>query len=407
MPGGSSTNNGSQVVTIYSGQQISSIFGNSILRNIVQPGAYDCNIIVSDGSSKLSYQVMAGSTFVFRRPAVASSSLGIGVTTVDTYIKVTLQANTSVFDVPYTTIGLNNVGYIYADFDYTDTPGENKYVQFYFTTVSNDIKSRENSSTHVVSVATLLNLQSVVSSNTIANTLHISYDFETNKNLFTREYTYNNQFNIDFDPSGRGVYVGPGSMMNADGVINWNPTFNTSYSGNYTSYPKRESGATTGLIIPPPGLVNYTVSPLTNKTILVTGSETNYLQVDFLRVKLDEITHNTVVYWDSYLIINNGSMVFTTGSWNANKASAFSYISNFNYPIVGNGITLMVSVRPRGSPGTSTWYPNTLPTTDGATNIMWPENCWIMKDINPLQIAPSKKYARFKLPISTSTNWGV
>jgi len=440
---GSSSNNGSQAVTIYNSQQLSSAYGNNILRNIIQPGVYDCTFSLSatPPNPLITVTINPGSTFVFRRNVSVANSPDQS-NSYDVFIKVTLQTSAT---VTFNASTINsNIAYVTADYTYTDSSSDPKYALFNVTSVNP--KELENTgTTHVVTLGTILNISNIWSTSSSGQNIvsslnyyaHISYDSEFNRNTFTRNFTYNQQFNIEFDPSGAGVYVGPGTISTADGIINWLPTFGTSAPNQsyYSSYPTK-NGTYEGIISPALGLTTYTASALTNSTVSIIGSEVNYYQVDFLRAKIDEVTHNTVIVWESF-IIPSSTIAFssTGGSWVSSywtnawptvmtasnsvitpvpttsigpantKNALWNYISKFNYNLTGSGVNLMVAVRPRGGTN-NTWYTSNIPTTT-TNNILWPESCFILKDIEPFQVTPSTKHSRMKIPVSTVSALGI
>jgi hypothetical protein len=158
---------------------------------------------------------------------------------------------------------------------------------------------------------------------------------------------------------------------------------------------------TTQVVAPAVGLTTYISSTVTNTPVLVAGSESNYYQVDFLRVKVDENSSALVYGWDSFLVTGTGTGSLSGASlgWANNSITQqqlLTYIQQFRYPIKGDGLTLLVSVRPRSD----------VPPADGATNILWPEQCVIWKDqaINANQL--TRDHSRLKVPEWQSSDLG-
>jgi hypothetical protein len=72
------------------------------------------------------------------------------------------------------------------------------------------------------------------------------------------------------------------------------------------------------------------------------------------------------------------------------------YLQNFYFNIQGEGENLLISVRQRSG----------IPTTDGSTNVMWPEQCLVLKDSHDFVITSVLDTGRRKIPTYTSTDLG-
>jgi hypothetical protein len=245
---------------------------------------------------------------------------------------------------------------------------------------------------------------------------HISYDFQPNKDVFKTEMIKNNYYRVDFDTGGRGVYVNAGNTFTGETIIHRNPTFfntlsytdttlpwNLPYNQGMT-YPDRFGGGDSSNVIRPAvGIVNY-YSPSgyqTNTPTNITGNEANYYQIDYLRVKINEVTFAATVGWESFLQ-PVGSLDFTSYHQTPIDASAMipsnlmSYLSQYTFPLTGEGETLLIAVRQR----------STIPLTDGATNVLWPESCLHLKKDALHDIGSVPKHLRLKIPVWTAPDIG-
>lgn len=141
----------------------------------------------------------------------------------------------------------------------------------------------------------------------------------------------------------------------------------------------------------------YFISSITNGTrTTITSSLSNYVQIDVLRVKNDELTHATSTVWESYISLLSLSSPFTAGfpSFPINSADLKTLLNSTELPVHGEGKTLLIGIRNLSS----------IPTADGSNNLLWPENCLILnEETAPIPpIGASKFHRRLKLPVWTS-----
>ena len=66
---------GQQQVSIYSQQQLSSVYGNTILKGVIEPGVYNTSVEISKVGDNLLFTVAQGSTFVFKRTGISPDSI--------------------------------------------------------------------------------------------------------------------------------------------------------------------------------------------------------------------------------------------------------------------------------------------------------------------------------------------
>lgn len=453
--GGTTTNNGNQQVSIYPYQQLSSVLGNEVSYGMYTPGVYSAGITIVDNGTSVNFIIKAGTTLIFQRTAVDPLSsivtdviLGkvvLGSDATIPFLKSTLWSATYA-----TTL------YLVADWTYSLSSPSLLYASFSFSTdvnVATNIRAFDGTSSHVLVVATILNNNYYVTnfplaspSTTDMTKYHISYESQPNRDALKKQYASNNLYRIDFDPNGRGVYVNAGHTMAGNNILITNPQFgnagNTysqpemtlpfnlqgSFAGTYGEghwFPLKNG---TGVILPATGLVNYYPVPAqislvngsyvtyglqNNNPINITGTETAYYQIDFLRIKMDEVLHTQVIGWESFLQIA-GSLNFTTfpvaglaysSATELNLVNKLTYLNQFVFPLTGDGETLLIAIRPRGS----AYGINTpgIPTADGATNTLWAESCVSPRDYSIAQLGSAAQHRRFKLPVWNSTDLGV
>lgn len=383
---------GTQQVSVFPYQTLSSVYGNEVLYGLFDPGVYSSSISLSDGSSNTIFRVSiaAGTTLMFKRqhlnpddPTKTETILGKIVITNTNFIDMTKS------DI-WQTLGpyaLATKLYVVADWRYGITTPNERYVSFTLETDLSTIQALDGTSSHKLIIATLSNHQWFVSGNgnyssTNANlyNYHISYETQLNRDPLKRLVTRNDNFNLTFAHNGRSVVVNPGNT--------WIGSTLVSLTGTQT-------------LAPAVGLTTYKTSEVTNTSISIAGTESSYYQVDLLRVKVDENTFVTTYGWDSFLVTGTGSGS-TDGSslsWANNgvsQQSLLSYINQFKYPLSGEGLTLLIAVRPRAD----------IPSVDGASNVLWPENCVIFKDKAIETTQTGRNHSRMKAPVWNSSDLG-
>jgi len=435
---GSSINNGKQQVSIYPYQQLSSSYGNELFYGFLNPGIYSTKVSIAnsgDNSGILIY-IAAGTTLVFQRQATDPVNNTQNVNFIG---KIVLSDVATIGPIPKTGIsgiwssgaGLASTAlYVIADWTYNLLNPNVIYVNFYIDTDTNiisDVKTYDGTFTHKLVVATLMNHQAYAggdhAGNGHANDMsyyHVAYDFQPNRDVLKNIFGVGNEYEIDFDPSGRGVYVGAGNSLTGESIIFRDPEFNSTLSytdttfpwnladGQGMSYPDRVSD-TTGIIRPAVGLTQYysSSSYQTNSPIDITGYEANYYQIDFLRIKLNEVDHTIFLGWESFLQpaaspeldftnyhqtpIDNTAMI---------SSNLMNYISQFNFPLSGEGETLLIAIRPRGGA-------NGIPLTDGSLNLLFPESCIIPRKNSLRDLGGVSRHKRLKLPVWNSSDIGI
>ena len=503
-PGGSATNTGSQQVSVYPYQQLSSVYANTILYNTLQPGIENVSVTLSTGSAgNFNVTIGAGASFTFWRQATdpttpTQTDNVLGKITLNSPVSVSVTGTGGVWSGS----PVKQAVYIMADWTFNPQTPTLKYLNFYVRTDS-DItgdKLLDGTFQHTLCVCTLLNNQAValIGNNTSSlNSYHIAYDYTPVKDLVKNTAKISQALNVFFEPSGLGVYVGSGTVQiggseylfktdfglmtysisvsspsvgtlyvngtstgisisgatTASGLSSaiaglgtfsgytfssgTNPTFNVSVinpgtqapvftvsgqSGSNltnpfggltftqtvspTAYPIR--GIPTGStpvyygLLAPATPVRYYVSNYVNNTaidVISAGTVANYYQVDFLRLRRNDLTHGVELVWESFL----SPIPNTTGSGNnltltfsglgvSTKDQFKAYLSQYSYPVQGNAITLAVAVRPRGVIAT--------------TNLVWPEGVIYTKDGVDFIADGVANPLRSKVPVFNSTDLG-
>jgi hypothetical protein len=406
-----------QQVTAYPFEPLSSIYANELLYGVVSVGinapSSGPGVVITNGNlgldnTSVCFTIKSGTVFYFQRAAadpqnnaITDIMLGkITTTSDDTSLTV---SKASLWNT-VTSFATTQTLYIVANWQYI--PGDSTDIHLTFSLVTDSgiasIKAQDGTSTHSVVVATILG-QSYYTNAWVVNNwtsnlsqaysaslsnYHIAYDYQAGRNILNRSTRNNDAFVVDFDPNGNGVYVESGNIIVADGFLPWTPTF-----AGGLPYPNRVS--TTGILPPSTGLQYYISNVITNAKIDVIASSTqsSYYQIDFLRFKSDENTHVINMYWESFLQ-PQGGLDFT--NYTMTTAQLLGYLSQYQFPIVGDGLPLLIAVRPRAS----------IPTSQGASNQLWPESCIFPKhNIIPV-IGTVKTHSRFKLPVWSASDLG-
>ena len=444
---GSTINNGQQQVSIYPYQQLSSVYGNALYYGNLNPGVYSTEVVITFGASDVVFTIKAGTTLIFQRQAIDP----IDNTKNDNLIgKIVLKSDATVpstgaypktgasglwTSAPYTQ---SSALYIVADWEYSISTPSLIYANFTLATDStiNSIKAADGTFTHKLIIATILNQQYYYINNgsNDPSFYHISYDFQVNRDVFKKEYIKNNRYRVDFDGQGRGVYINAGHAIVGGNVLYTNPAFDQFFTyldntlswnlakatnsiydeGHY--FPDRTySGLPTpsdipadisNIIRPAVGLTYY-IDPITGSQINIVGSENNYYQIDFLRIKRNELTHLQTITWESF-IRPEGILDFSTFSKIPSSSAMIpsnimAYLLQYDFPVTGDGETPLIAIRPRGIDGQ---YTTALPTTDGVTNILWSDSCLFMNETAIPQFGGTSNHSRFKMPVWNASDIG-
>ncbi len=391
---GSSTNIGSQQVSIYPYQELKSVYGNEILYNIMEPGVYYSNIYLQNSPdlSSINICVGVGTTMLFNR-VDASNNLFVG--------KVVLGADGVVATIKKTDFWRDSSIYInakkiflVADWAYDVTNPTNIYVAFSIVSDANiaTIKADDGTTDHKLILGSWLNHQYYVQNYNITHPLtyyHTSYDYQSGRNTLKKLFNETNKFMIDFDPTGRGLYIDTGDTLVGGTFINQATMYPEAYSPTSTAFRPAVN----------PGI--YCANYRANTWTSIVGSEALYYQVDFLRLKFNNNTKSYQIAWESFVkpingyTYNSAVLDFTNYS-NINKASIEGFLRQFTFNIIDDGITLLVSLRPSSG----------IPYSDGATNLLWPQNCVMMREsTNPaLQVGSVHETTRMKVPVYLSSD---
>lgn len=370
-------NNGNQQVSIFPYQELDSALGNSILYGILEPGVYASSVLIEEYSpTQVKVVVGAGTVCVFFRTDNQSpSNKFVGKVVLTSDAEIILDKDTIWEGGGYST---SSKLYVTATWTYDITAPSEKYASFEVKTDATvgTLPYNLSSSSHSLLIATLLNHQYFTNaypanpSPNLSN-YHIAYDNQTNRNLYNKLNYLNNEFQVNFSPEGTGVYVTGGNVFISGSTFN--PT------------------SVSAFLTEPLG-VTYTIpSKVDGSVVNVTSPDTtaDYYQVDFLRIKRNENTGNFGFVFDSF-ITPKGSLDFDT--YIINKNDLRVYLSTYEYPLSGDGKTILVLIRPRNA----------------LTNRFWPENTIIINEgEEPLMVEGSPKYHdRFKIPVYTSSDLG-
>ncbi len=392
---GTSTNLGKQEVSIYPGQELSSVYGSAILNDVVPIGTTNCVVTLSDSGANVSVTIASGSTFVFKRSApdpitsIAGNPI-IGKITLAgdatfTFAKSTFWS-TSTYDVLY----------VVADWEFDSV---NKYVSFSIETDTTigPLKANDDTDSHILVLSSLLN-NKFFSTNWGANgtvqslsNYHIVQDFLPNIDLLVSLEEKRNSFNVFFDSYGYGLYVGSGKVAIGGTISSYSSSFY-----NSLPYPTRGNitGQGTGITLPPVGLRFFVSNVFTNVKIDVIQSATksSYYQIDFLRYRINA-SHLGELYWESFLQLA-GTLDFAGNT--LTKSQIIDYLTNKSLVLKDDGITLAIVVRSRAS----------VPDTQNNTNLIWPEWTIIPKIDLDDSLFTTTSGTRLKVPVYRSKDIG-
>jgi hypothetical protein len=405
---GTNSPNGGQQVSIYSYQQLSSIYGNQLLYGTLQPGIANASVSISYTNPNIVFTIAAGTQLYFQRSTSSDPASQAGVT--DTFIvKVVLSLPATVnFATSAWTSGnflTSTKLYLIADWAYgteyatfivaNDTSVLNyNFLGNYSTTQGNQVL-----------IATFLNNIVAESYSATPGTaityFHTAYEGQARRDVLSKVNTKNDQFMVQFAGDGSGVYVSQGSNFIGDNFLSsetviqapaWDA--NTSHSGDAKFVYLGQ--LSTDKITPPSVYTTYINNLSTGSSLTISsGNYANYYQVDFLRAKFDELAHIQGFYWESFLQPINGFSI--TGQTQQAildyLATAPSANSSQAYPLSGIGYTILVTVRLLSAVNTS--------------NVIWPESTIIFRNTGLSEITGVNNHSRLKLPVWTAANLGL
>ncbi len=387
---GSVSNAGNQIVSIYPTQELNSKLGNEILAGVIKEGVANASISLSGVGGTLTVTIKKGTTLFFKRSVPDPDT----ILPIDMVVKIILGQNLDITK-PITTLQspsfnapLSSKAYIVADIDATYTT--NKYAQFLICSESQMSAFTFTGNTHQILVASLLNFTQFQSTGT-ATDIHVGYECQPNKDTLTKLYNKNENFTVFFSGSGTGVYISKGNTFSGNALIS-TATVTNGYTA-YTANPSFPFNSDVSSLITVPLAINNYYSPVYGNYIdvVVTGTTSLYYQIDFLRMKNNEVTHTLSAVWESFL-----QPMGTFTSLNTKSTQEIiNYLSGFNFPLTGNGITLLASVRLRSD------------AIVISTHLMWPETCVNFIENNIIMEAPVNSHSRFKLPVYSASDLGL
>ena len=412
---GSSTNIGSQQVNVYPQQQLSSVYANSTLNKIVVPGMENVSVVLSSVGDNISFAVdiQPGSTFYFQISVLDPNGLGyndtiIGKITLNTAYRVLVPVS---YWNPLGSISTKTL-HIVADWSFDTGTASLKYLRCAVIDDSLILKEKsyDGSSNHSIVVCSLLNNQyyltnwgGSISASSSPIFYHVAYDYSPTKNVFSTLEKPFTSFNIWFDHTGNGLYIGSGIANISGFVSKYTSSFldNTGASipypnrGNYsTPIPNSQSGVT----YPAIGAQYFWSDHVANTKIdvIATSTKASYYQVDFLRYRVNDNTHVMELVWESYLK-PSGSLNFTATPLTMIKKDLIGYLQANYFPLYGVGLTLAVVIRRRID----------VPDTQGATNYIWPEYTLVSREDIDFAVNTAPKFHRMKAPVYTASDLGL
>ena len=396
---GSQSNNGNQQVSIYSQQQLSSIYGNQLLYGILQAGVANTSVTVAYSAPNLVFTIAAGTELFFQRStSVDPASQG----TTNTFIvKVILGSNATCSILNTTWNGGSYVGssklYIIADWQYTAGYDYASFVIANDTTISsyNFVGNNSISNGNQVLVAVILN--NIVAEShapswgSVPSYFHISYEGQAGRDILTKVNNKNDQFLVQFAGDGSGIYVSQGNNFVGDTFLSPEILTSTIWS-SAAHYPTSTDAIYSNKITPPILNTTYMNNVTTGATITIaSGVYANYYQIDFLRCKYDEVSHVQNFYWESFVQPANG-FSFVYGS--TTQQNLIDYLSAFSsFPIKGIGQTILATVRRLDAVNTA--------------NLLWPESTLFFKGSGLTETPGVNFHSRFKLPVWTASDLGL
>lgn len=399
--------NGTQQVTIYPYQQLSSAYANTMLKDVVLPGASDVHISLADNVSSVTVTIDAGATFYFERDAVNPITPNNNVDTLKLVGKITLltAATVEISKLSFWSSSTDTI-YIVADWAFDPNLPSDRYVAFSIIGDASlaDVKSQDGTTSHKIIVASLLNnryfsdnaieeIEGDITTNLALENYHISYDFVPVKNKLRREEEEAKALQVFFDSNGAGIYVGGGATLIGGQFIDY-----SSNMYNSLPYPSRGkatgSVVTTGITAPAVGARFYTTPAFDGALIdvIATNTRADYYQIDFLRLKRNYDTGSAQIVWESFLKPKPAPELGFV-NFALTPEDLKGYVKQHAFPIVDDGITLAIVVRPRLSIDSS--------------NTIWPEYTLVIKDEVSNYIGSVLNYSRVKLPIYQSFDLGL
>lgn len=335
-PGAVTVNSGSQQVTIYPYQDITSVHANEILEGIIEPGVYASFLEVFRDAMNTTFRVKAESSFVFRKTYNSASFIAKSFLKTDADIVVATADLYSGFFSPIAPAFCKGI-IIVATWSYDLTNPTYKFVAFKIVPYSDDnILEIKNNNDLIVGV--FLNHENSLAS---VNNYKISYQDQENREVLKHLYNEANQSLIRFSSEGTNLIVSPRTFILSDTVINF-PTETI-----ISSFPSQVVGA----------------------------YDNTYSQIDVLRIKTEHTDGTNIPYfeWESFII----HAVRTT-------ETIPEFINGFEFTWYDPGYNILFVVR--------RW--DTIPLNPQ----IWPNDCWEPLRNMP-QLSTAEYLTRFRLPI--------
>jgi hypothetical protein len=420
-----STNKGNQQVSVFYQQSIVSSYANELLYGIANYGVANARVTITN-SSGILFTVKAGTTLYFKQQINDPNTDNSGQK-INQIIKIVLNSDYAITaiaasdlwfadDTVSATTGnlyivasweYNTTNAIYASINvYSDQtlPGGLSGASFIGDTVSYVLIATINNhglakgASAGITTATYLGYNGgAYNIGNGINAYHISYEGQIGRDVHSKMNTKNDEFMVHFAYDGSGVYVGQGNSFLGDNFVSTEALYSLS-----STAPVGELGkAYAPKIAPPAEVYTYITDYVTGATTTLASGFTNYYQIDFLRIKSDELTHTFGLSWETF-IQPKGTFNLTfdpSGSTQTTQQEILNYLSTSNlggpfpmFPLKGSGHTLMVSVR--------------LLSNVIASNVIWPEGCVVFKS-NEISELGVNAHSRFKLPVWQATDIGL
>jgi len=334
--GATSLNLGNQQVTVHPYQELLSLNANKTFLGIIPSGVYTAQVEIQDGITDVKFIIKKGTTFIFSKFDQEHNSKMLG--------KITLQDDAEIIVSKASLLGLaTDALLIVASWEYSINDATNIYTNLrvmpYDASNIADIESYQD-----LIIAVILNHNEFVANGGNPAYYRISYQEQSNRNVFLNVFSVGNNFPITFGHSGESILVGTGSLVLEDTVIYNKNTLTASIANG--NWPTPVS----------------TVTP------------NNYYQIDVLRLKVESPTNTTKVPylgWESFL--KEKPMI-----------DKESFIDGYNFVWKDKGYTLLIAIRDRGA---------LLSTTP-----IFPQDCIIINPFTP-RIEVPETSSRFKFPV--------
>lgn len=367
--------NGKQQVAIYPQMVLSSIYGNETLYNVIQEGINNSSVVVSTDVSNVIITVKAGSTFFFLREEKDPEAPNQTIKFIGK-VSLTEDASSGLLTTSFVDFKSQfweyDTIYVVADWSYDSTSKDNRFIDFTVQTLVSeaDLSGVDNR----VCIASIHNVKGAITDsgavngvdggNINANNLFIGYELQPNRDTLLQLFNIRNQFMVTFEGDGSGVTVNSG----------------ISFTGS--SFLSQTSASP---VVPPADPIHdYTYDRASGASIEVTGYESSYFQVDFLRYKY--VDNSPEYVWESFLIPNSTPIVEYS-----EKGLVDLLAVQRPFDIKDFGTTILVAVRQLAD------------IIVVNKNLLRPRNCIVMNGSLLPRSPATSNFNRIKLPVYSAS----